>query len=138
MQDADLSLGEWPCGSWDITVGMKALLIADTRLQGGDAPIYVVQVGDVEGLSPATMARLASRLRTRSSNSSNSEPGLSRWSKVRSFVTFPITLRSDCHQQSRAQRLDIVVCVDQDRDGKMSSGAKYLGLNAQLHAEDSL
>lgn len=82
MQDAKLSLGEWPCGSWDITVALKALLIADTRLQGGDAPIYVVQIGEAEGLSQATMARLASRLRTRSSNLRGIDEGTSRWARV--------------------------------------------------------
>ena len=85
MQDAKLSLGEWPCGSWDITVALKALLIADTRLQGGDAPIYVVQIGEAEGLSQATMARLASRLRTRSSNLRGIDEGTSRWARVRSL-----------------------------------------------------
>ena len=83
MQDAKVCMGEWPCSSWDITVALKALLIADTRLQGGDAPIYVVQIGEAEGLSPATMARLASRLRTRSSNMSGQDAGPSRWARVR-------------------------------------------------------
>lgn len=82
MQDTKVTLGEWPSGSWDITVALKALLVADTRLQGGDAPIYVVQIGDVEGLSPATIARLASRLRTRSSNMTSPEHSTARWAKV--------------------------------------------------------
>ena len=86
-------MGEWPCGSWDITVGLKALLIADTRLQGGDTPIYVVQVGEAEGLSPATMARLASRLRTRTSNASSQDQGASRWARVS-------LSRSQAHRQA--------------------------------------
>lgn len=88
MQEAEISIGEWPCGAWDITVGLKALLIADTRLQNGDAPVYVVQVGEAEGLSPAVMARLASRLRSRSSTVASTVlgSGSRRWAKVESCL----------------------------------------------------
>ena len=63
MQDIQFCLGEWPCGSWDITVASKSLQIADTRksLPIGLQAIYIVQIGDSEAFG-ASMPRLHSTM----------------------------------------------------------------------------
>ena len=92
MQDLQVTVGEWPCGSWDITVASRALLITDTRMLD-DAPfLYIVQIGEVEGMLTSTAPRLISKVASGSRTASSSILGetastglsgtASRWTAV--------------------------------------------------------
>ena len=91
VQDLQVTVGEWPCGSWDITVASRALLITDTRMLD-DAPfLYIVQIGEVEGMLTSTAPKLISRVTSSSRTASSilgetASTGLSgtasRWTAV--------------------------------------------------------
>lgn len=76
MQDFQLVIGEWRCGSWDITLASKTLLVSDTRLQ---VPLHIVQIGEAEEVD-STLGRLTSRLGNLRSGSA--EAPSSSWARV--------------------------------------------------------
>ena len=78
MLDLLVTMGEYPCGSWDITVGSRVLQITDARRVGGAPQLHIVQIGNAETSLNAAATRSQ---RLRSSGSQTLNPA-SKWSKV--------------------------------------------------------
>lgn len=83
MQDVQFGLGEWPCGSWDITVTSQTLQLADTRrtLPPGVPIMYVIQIGDSEAFD-TTLPRLQTAMWQSRSGKTLSRQKSSNWAKV--------------------------------------------------------
>ena len=89
MQDVQFALGEWPCGSWDITVASQTLQLADTRraLPSGVPMVYVVQIGDSEAFDSSLPRMQTTMWHSRSSKTFARKSTKSiNWAKVARFL----------------------------------------------------